>query len=98
MLRRLLDTGVAGGGLLGVLMAAGWVGAVTLLGTVVVATAALCWILRDRDMPRRLEGIIRAWRESSRGAAAPRALPRGLPPVRRKSGRPTCRNHTKPWH
>jgi hypothetical protein len=52
-MRRVLAAG-GGSGLLGSLLAAGWVGAV--LG-------ALCWIVNDKDRPHRLALILVAWRD-----------------------------------
>ncbi len=62
MLRRLLGAGVASGGVLGTLLAAGWAGAILMISVVIVIIGALCWILADPERPKRLEGLIKAFR------------------------------------
>jgi hypothetical protein len=67
MLRRAVAT-VSGGGVIGVLAQAGWVGAVVLIGVVLVVVAAVCWVIADPDRPARLALLLMAWRAPGTGA------------------------------
>jgi hypothetical protein len=61
MVRRLIGT-ATGGGVLGTVLTAGWVGGMVLIGVVVVLVGAVCWVLADPDRSARVALLVTAWR------------------------------------
>jgi hypothetical protein len=64
MMIRRVAAATFGGGLLSALATTGWPALVLVSAVVIIALAALCWVLNNGDRPKRLALLIRAWHDS----------------------------------
>ncbi|MEV4759663.1 hypothetical protein AB0J86_31830 [Micromonospora sp. NPDC049559] len=63
---------VGGGGVVSALATVGWPALVLMAAMTVTAVVAMCWVLNDRDRPRRLALLIAAWRGQRPGSTGGR--------------------------
>jgi hypothetical protein len=76
MVIRRVAAATVGGGLFTALATISWPALAMVSAVVIVALAAVCWVLNNGDRPKRLALLIRAWRDS-----------RSRPTDRRQRGR-----------
>ncbi|MFC6022245.1 hypothetical protein ACFP2T_39575 [Plantactinospora solaniradicis] len=93
MLRR-AGTVAAGGGLVTGLSMVDWPALLALLAVSAMAITATCWIVSDRERPKRLALLIRTWRGQPprpSAARASRPRPRAVAPARKVARAPDGR-------
>ncbi|MGI5215037.1 hypothetical protein [Plantactinospora sp. CA-290183] len=91
MLLRRAGTAALGGGLVTGLSVSGWPALVALLTLAVIAVAATCWTISDRERPKRLALLIRAWRGQPARPSTAR-----VPTARRRSAAPARNGRCSP--
>jgi hypothetical protein len=59
---RLALIGSGAGGLVTIALVANWFAAALLVAAILIPATVLCWVLNDKDRPKRLALLMTAWR------------------------------------